>query len=158
MAIVLAGLRERAVMARYQVLRAFFTAECRSIGTNIQVAPEVLRALLLYECPGNIGQLRTDVQLICARAYLEYRTNNLLELNVHLGVLPDHVRSGLLRTAELHRILRPLLHLLDATHVFTPTGLSLDNIPGSPHDPYDSINTDLNRLRGSGLPENDINR
>ncbi len=158
MTITLPGLHERTAMERYELLRAFFTAECSSIGTNIQVAPEVLRALLLYECPGNIGQLRTDVQLICARAYLEYRTNNLLELNVHLGVLPDHVRSGLLRTAELHRSLAPVQHLLDATHVFTPTGLSLDNIPGSAQDLYESINTDLNRLRGSGLPENDINR
>ncbi len=158
MTITLPGLHERTAMERYELLRAFFTAECSSIGTNIQVAPEVLRALLLYECPGNIGQLRTDVQLICARAYLEYRTNNLLELNVHLGVLPDHVRSGLLRTAELHRSLEPVQHLLDATHVFTPTGLSLDSIPGSAQDLYESINTDLNRLRGSGLPENDINR
>lgn len=158
MTITLPGLHERTAMERYELLRAFFTAECSGIGTNIQVAPEVLRALLLYESPGNIGQLRTDVQLICARAYLEYRTNNLLELNVHLGVLPDHVRSGLLRTAELHRSLEPVLHLLDATHVFTPTGLSLDNIPGSAQDLYESINTDLNRLRRSGLPENDINR
>ena len=158
MTITLPGLHERTAMERYELLRAFFTAECSSIGTNIQVAPEVLRALLLYECPGNIGQLRTDVQLICARAYLEYRTGNLLELNVHLGVLPDHVRSGLLRTAELHRSLEPVLHLLDATHVFTPTGLSLDTIPGSAQDLYESINTDLSRLRRSGLPENDINR
>jgi transcriptional regulator with AAA-type ATPase domain/transcriptional regulatory protein LevR len=158
MVITLPGLHERTAMERYELLRAFFTTECSSIGTNIQVAPEVLRALLLYECPGNIGQLRTDVQLICARAYLEYRTNNLLELNVHLGVLPDYVRSGLLRTAELHRSLGPVLHLLDATSIFTPAGLSLDNLPESAQDLYDSINTDLNRLRRSGLPESDINR
>ena len=158
MVITLPGLHERTATERYELLRAFFTTECSSIGTNIQVAPEVLRALLLYECPGNIGQLRTDVQLICARAYLEYRTNNLLELNVHLGVLPDYVRSGLLRTAELHRSLGPVLHLLDATSIFTPAGLSLDNLPESAQDLYDGINADLNRLRRSGLPESDINR
>src|SRR6266852_1632486 len=146
MTIILPGLHERTAMERYELLRAFFTAECSSIGTNIQVAPEVLRALLLYECPGNIGQLRTDVQLIFARAYLEYRTSDLPELKVHLGVLPDHVRRGLLRTAELHRDLDPMLNVLEATHVFTPSGLSLDNLPESAQDLYDTINSDLNRL------------
>jgi len=158
MTINLPDLHERTMMERYELLRAFFTTECSSIGTNIHVVSQVLRALLLYECPGNIGQLRTDVQLTCARAYLEYRTHSLPELTVHLGVLPDHVRRGLLRTAELHRSLESVLHLLEATHIFTPTGLSLDSLPESAQDLYDTISTDLNNLRRSGLPESDINR
>src|SRR2546423_269102 len=136
MTITLPGLHERTMMERYELLRAFFTTERSGIGANIHVAPQVLCALLLYECPGNIGQLRTDVQLACARAYLEYRTHNLAELNVHLGVLPDHVRHGLLRTSELNRALEPVAHLLEATHIFTPTGLSLGNLPESAQDLY----------------------
>jgi transcriptional regulatory protein LevR len=158
MTITLPGLHERTSMERYALLRAFFTTECSSIGTNIQVDPQVLRALLFYECPGNIGQLRTDVQLTCARAYLEYRTNNLPELHVHLGVLPDHVRSGLLRTAELQPDLEEVLPLLGVAHVFTPTGLSLDHVSESVQDLYEMIGNDLNNLRSSGLPENEINR
>ncbi|MBV9230962.1 MAG: sigma 54-interacting transcriptional regulator, partial [Chloroflexi bacterium] len=157
MTINVPGLNERTITERYELVRAFFTAECSSIGTNIHVAPQVLRALLLYECPGNIGQLRTDVQLTCARAYLEYRTRNLSELNVHTDVLPDHIRRGLLRTADFHRTLEPVLHQLEATHIFTPTGLSLDSIPGSTHDLYDSISTELTALRSSGLHADEIN-
>src|SRR5205814_2703801 len=88
MSINLPGLHERTIMERYELLRAFFTTECSSIGTNIHAAPQVLRALLLYDCPGNIGQLRTDVQLTCARAYLEYRTQGLAELHIHASSLP----------------------------------------------------------------------
>lgn len=158
MTITLPGLHERTVTERYELLRAFFTTECSSIGTNIHVEAQVLQALLLYDCPGNVGQLRTDVQLTCARAYLEYRTHNLPELNVYLGVLPDHVRQGLLRTVELHRQLAPIKSLLEAPHIFTPTGLSLDSLPESAHDLYDTISTDLNRLRRGGLPDSEINR
>jgi transcriptional regulator with AAA-type ATPase domain/transcriptional regulatory protein LevR len=158
MMISLPGLNERTMMERYELLRAFFTTECSSIGAHIHVAPQALRALLLYECPGNIGQLRTDVQLVCARAYLEYRTNNLAELHIQMGVLPDHVRCGLLRTAELNRALEPVAHLLEATHIFTPTGLSLDGLPESAQDLYDTISRDLSMLRRSGLEENEINR
>ncbi len=158
MTITLPGLHERTPLERYALVRAFFTTECSSIGTNIHVDPQVLRALLFYECPGNIGQLRTDVQLTCARAYLEYRTNNLPELQVHLGVLPDHVRRGLLQTAELQRNLEVVLPLLGATHVFTPTGLSLEDAAESVQDLYELIGKDLGHLRRSGLPENEINR
>ena len=158
MTITLPGLHERTVTERYELLRAFFTTECSSIGTNIHVDAQVLQALLLYDCPGNVGQLRTDVQLTCARAYLEYRTHNMPELHVYLGVLPDHVRQGLLRTAELHRQLAPIKTLLEAPHIFTPAGLNLDSLPESAHDLYDTISADLNRLRRSGLPDSEINR
>jgi len=158
MMITLPGLQERTMLERYELIRAFFTTECSSIGVYITVAPQVLRALLLYDCVGNIGQLRTDVQLICARAYLDYRTKNLSELNVSIDILPEHVRHGLLRTAEMHRALEPLLHILDATHSFTPTGLSLGSIPESAHDLYHTISSDLTTLRNGGLSEQEINQ
>jgi len=158
MTITLPGLQERTMTERYELIRAFFTTECSSIGVHINVASQVLRALLLYDCVGNVGQLRTDVQLICARAYLDYRTKNLSELNVSIDTLPEHVRRGLLRTAEMHRALEPLLDILDATHSFTPTGLSLERIPESAHDLYDTISSDLNMLRSGGLSEQEINQ
>lgn len=158
MLISLPGLQERTLSERYELLRAFFTTECSSIGAHIHVVPQVLHALLLYECPGNIGQLRTDVQLTCARAYLEYRTNNLTELHVHVDILPEHIRRGLLHTSELRRALEPIQQQLEATHIFTPTGLSLNNVPESAQDLYETISNELTSLRNSGLQENEIHR
>jgi transcriptional regulator with AAA-type ATPase domain/transcriptional regulatory protein LevR len=157
MTINLPGLKERTIKERYELIRTFFATECSSIGVNIHVAPQVLRALLLYECPGNIGQLRSDIQRTCARAYLEYRTHNLSEMHVHLDVLSEHVRSGLLRTVELHRMLDPVAGQLETTHMFTPTGLNLNSLSGSAHDLYDSISTELAALRNSGLSTDEIN-
>ncbi len=158
MTITLPGLHERTIMERYELLRVFLTTECSTIGSNIHVTPQVLRAFLLYDCPGNIGQLRTDVQLTCARAYLEYRTNNQTELYVNTDTLPEHISRGLLRTADLHRILAPVQHLLEATHIFTPTGLSLNNLPESARNLYDTINKEVTSLRNSGLSEYEINK
>lgn len=156
MTITLPGLHERTLTERYELIRAFFTAECSSIGVSIHVAPPVLRALLLYECIGNIGQLHTDIQLTCAHAYLDYRTRNLPELNVSVDALPEYVRHGLLRTAELHRTLEPLQHVLDTTHSFTPSGLQLG--AESSRNLYDTISNELSALRNSGLPEQEIHQ
>src|SRR6266566_8116336 len=158
MTITLPDLQERTITERYELLRAFFTTECSTIGTNIHVIPQVLRAFLLYDCPGNIGQLRTDVQLTCARAYLEYRTNNQTELYANTDILPEHISRGLLRTADLHRILAPVQHLLEDTHIFTPTGLSLNSFPESARSLYDTINAEVISLRNSGLSEYEINK
>ncbi|TMD34900.1 MAG: hypothetical protein E6J04_05975 [Chloroflexi bacterium] len=75
-----------------------------------------------------------------------------------MGVLPDHVRRGLLHTVELHRALEPVLHLSEATHIFTPTGLSLDGLPESAQDLYDTISRHLGMLQHSGLEEHEMNR
>ncbi|GER84222.1 hypothetical protein KTAU_28580 [Thermogemmatispora aurantia] len=158
MLITLPGLAERSMQERYALIRAFFTTECSSIGANIHVEPQVIQALLLYECPGNIGQLRTDIQLLCARAYLDYRTRNLSELHVDVSSLPDHVRRGLLRTAELQRSLEPLLDVLKVAHIFTPTGLSLDVLPHSARDLYETISQEVRTLRRSGLTDSEVNR
>ncbi|GHO67455.1 transcription antiterminator BglG [Ktedonobacter sp. SOSP1-52] len=158
MLITLPGLNERTSRERYELIRAFFNAECSSIGANIQVAPQVLQALLLYDCPGNIGQLRTDVQLICARAYLEYRTNNQHELHVHLETLPEHVRRGLLRIKDLRHDTDGEQPVWEATHIFTPSGLSLNGVGESARNLYDSISTGLASLRKSGLPEEEITK
>ncbi|WP_052890342.1 sigma 54-interacting transcriptional regulator [Thermogemmatispora carboxidivorans] len=158
MLITLPGLAERSMQERYALIRAFFTTECSSIGANIHIEPQVIQALLLYECPGNIGQLRTDIQLLCARAYLDYRTRNLSELHVDVSILPDHVRRGLLRTAELQRSLEPLLDVLKVTHIFTPTGLSLDVLPHSARDLYETISQEVRSLRRSGLTDSEVNR
>jgi len=68
------------------------------------------------------------------------------------------VRRGLLRTAELSRELEPVAQLLEATHIFTPTGLSLDHVQESAQDLYETINKDLSLLQRSGLSEVEISR
>lgn len=157
MLITLPGLDERTITERYELIRAFFTAECSTIGTNIHVPPQVLRALLLYTCPGNIGQLRTDVQLTCARAYLDYRTTKQPELHLSMDTLPEHISRGFLHATNLQRTLAPVQHLLHADHVFTPTGLSLNGFPESTRSLYETINIELASLQKSGLPEHEIN-
>jgi transcriptional regulatory protein LevR len=47
---------------------------------------------------------------------------------------------------------------LETTHIFTPTGLSLDHVSRSLHNLYETIGRDLTNLRNNGLPEVEINR
>jgi len=70
----LPGLQERTLQERMTLICRFFQEESARIKAPVRVSKEVIKAFMLYDCPGNIGQLKSDIQLICARAFLDYMT------------------------------------------------------------------------------------
>lgn len=92
MVINLPPLAERTLGERFRLLRRFFRAEARKMGAPLVVLPQTLEYLLLYDCPGNVGQLKSDVQLACAQAFLRYLSDGRVPIAIGPDVLPDHVR------------------------------------------------------------------
>ena len=72
----LPSLKERPLNERIQLIDKFFKMEQQRVGTSVAVSKNVIISLLFYDCPGNIGQLRTDIQLLCAESFLDYKLNN----------------------------------------------------------------------------------
>ena len=61
-------LEKRSFDERVRFVFRFLWDESRNIGKNFQVDLEVIKALVLYKCPGNIGQLRGRYSLlVCER-------------------------------------------------------------------------------------------
>ena len=73
----------------------FFKEESIRIGVKLKVSKEVIKAFILYKCKGNIGQLKSDIQLICARAFLDYMTYKRECVYVRLSLLPNNIRESL---------------------------------------------------------------
>ncbi len=63
------SLEERGFQERMKLICYFFKEESIRIGAKLKVSKEVIKAFILYKCKGNIGQLKSDIQLICARAF-----------------------------------------------------------------------------------------
>ncbi|SHM72014.1 sigma 54 modulation protein [Caldanaerovirga acetigignens] len=101
MIIKLPNLSERTVEERFELVKSFFKAEAAVVKADISITSNALKALLLYECPGNIGQLKSDIKLSIAKAYLGYMMKRDDKLCVHTEDLPDYVRKGLLKYREL---------------------------------------------------------
>lgn len=92
MAIELPSLDERPLSERHKIILQCFHKEANRTGVVVRVQSDVLRALLAYDCPGNIGQLRSDVQVACARAFLRYVGSQNKEMMVEKGDLPEHAK------------------------------------------------------------------
>lgn len=100
MVINIPSLNERGFSERLQLIENFFVEEAVNISNHIKVYKDVLIALLLYNCVGNIGQLKGDIQLLCARAFLDYKTYNKKEIEIDTSILPEHIYNGLLNYGD----------------------------------------------------------
>ena len=109
--IKLPKLEDRTLKERMELIYSFFKEEARRIGAEIKVSKEVIKAFMLYKCTGNIGQLKSDVQLICAKSFLDYLTFKKEKLEVRLNQLPDRVRKGIFRINEKRNELMQCLEL-----------------------------------------------
>jgi len=96
MLINLPSLSQRPISERYELIKCFFKEEVRNVQVPIKVYKNVMEALLLYDCHGNIGQLKADIQLLCARGFLEYKTFGKNEIEIDTPILPDYIYNGFL--------------------------------------------------------------
>ncbi|AEE91836.1 PTS system transcriptional activator [Tepidanaerobacter acetatoxydans Re1] len=96
MTINLPSLEDRPLNERLEFIETFFMSEASNVKVPIRIHKDVIRAFLLYDCYGNIGQLKGDIQLLCARGFLDYKTYNKKEIEINIHLLPEHIYSGLL--------------------------------------------------------------
>ncbi len=95
-------LKERPLNEKFNLIRNFFYNEAKALRKNLVITKPALKALLYSEYKGNVGQLRNDIKLSCARAYNEYCNKNLKTdfMEITLLNLPDYLsgsKIGLLK-------------------------------------------------------------
>lgn len=100
MIITLPSLSDRPILERYQLVKQFFKDEVKRVQVPIKVYKDVMKALLLYDCQGNIGQLKGDIQLTCARGFLEYKTYGKKLIEIDTPLIPEHIYTGLFNSKE----------------------------------------------------------
>lgn len=92
MLINIPSLEERTLDERINLIKHFFYREAQKIKLPIKVSAEVMHVLLLYKCVGNIGQLESDIKLICAIAYLLWKENLESEIYIKYDLLPNQLK------------------------------------------------------------------
>lgn len=90
MVIDLPPLCERPISERYFIMKSFFHEEALRLDRRIVIEKEALKLLLSYSCPGNIGQLRSDIQVSCAKSFLKCITAKEEKLLVCKEDIPAH--------------------------------------------------------------------
>lgn len=95
MLIKLPALRHRTFEERFDLIHNCFRAEAFKIGKPIIIEAQVIKYLLLYKCPGNIGQLKSDIQVLCAKALLNLLQHKYEAVKIDSMILPNNIINEL---------------------------------------------------------------
>lgn len=97
MVITIPPLRERSLEERKHLICTFFKEEAIRLGKEISVSSNSIQSFLFYHCSNNIGQLKSDIQLACAKAFADVVTNKKENIKINSSDLPGYLREGLLK-------------------------------------------------------------
>lgn len=161
MQIDLPALEHRSMDERLSIIKEFLQQESNRLQQEITIDKKSLLAFLLYKADGNIGQLKRDLKLVCAKAFLHHQTNESSDkLRITDSDLPIIVQKGLLRQKDFSD---------DMGVLFDKKNLHLSLKPGTQEvlweeDPtkdmeiYQSISHKLDQLGKENLSEIDLEK
>lgn len=94
--ITIPPLKERPIVEKIQLIYIFFKQEALSIKKNLCISKQALRVLVNSDFKGNVGQLKNDIKLACARAYNDYSNKNKAGdyIDINLMMLPEHLSNN----------------------------------------------------------------
>ncbi len=100
LAIQLPPLNKRPLLERLELLEMFLAEEQKKISVSIKISKETVLSFLLYECTANIGQMKLDVQLLCARAFWEYKVGGKQMMELDQKLLPFYIEQGFYKASD----------------------------------------------------------
>ena len=99
MAITLPNLASRSLDERYEII-SFYQTRSESFESTYRYRKEAILAFMLYDAEGNIGQVKRDLKLVCAKSF--YITVLIMKkLIIRKEELSLQVQKGLLKIKEI---------------------------------------------------------
>jgi transcriptional regulatory protein LevR/transcriptional regulator with AAA-type ATPase domain len=157
MVIKIPALAERSLEERFTLISSFLKEESSRLNREIMVSVNTMRAFLSYNCTNNIGQLKTDIQLACAKAYADYAAGKNAEIKINSSELPMYIREGLYKETEHRQIWNKLIGLNKRYCIFDSSNDSmLFENDTKEESIYDMIDMRVHELQAKGVDGSDL--
>ncbi|WPC19692.1 sigma 54-interacting transcriptional regulator [Pediococcus inopinatus] len=159
--IQLPAFNKRSAKERVELLKVLLSLEANRTHKQITLTEDVVQSLLGSVTYGNVGQLKSNIQLVCARGFLN-SIENENEIVITVDDLPPNIKDGLVHLAanrrdsgEISKLLEPYMTIQpdSDTHVLTNRNDSYE----LPYNLYEIIGDKATLLRQQGLDQEHIN-
>lgn len=153
----LPSLQERGFEERLQFIETFFKKESEKVHREIVINSELLRCLLLYTCEGNVKQLKEDITIGCANAFVREVSKEDPTLSVYLSDCNPYVRKGFLKYKDNRNVIEKLIPE-NYTYSYTSDTKSQKKETSriQKQSIYDVIDEKIRELKERNIPEEDI--
>ncbi|WP_055665119.1 sigma 54-interacting transcriptional regulator [Desnuesiella massiliensis] len=152
MVIRIPSLSERSLEERFNLISQFFREETSRLGRQIRVSVNSMRAFLSYHCESNVGQLKTDIQLVCAKAYADFLSQDKEEIEISSLELPQYIKQGLYKEIEHRQLWNKLIGINKRYCIFDETKETmLYDEEENNENIYEMIDLRVHELRSKGI-------
>ena len=150
-------LAARPLQERFELIKFLLAREAVHIQAKVIVSQEALWALLLYRCIGNIGQLRNDLQLVCAKAFLHRRDKNK-PVKITYEALSPKIKQAIVYDPQARLETSKILCTLGSEMLIQPDGVAAEGEGDRslPKDFYQTINDRMQFLKSQGIGQVEI--
>ncbi len=155
MIIELPPLKERPAKERKEFIRRFFWTESHKLKRDFLVKKEVLQCLMCAEYAGNVGQVKSDIQVCCAKAFLESKRSRTDVIEISFECLPESLKYNNTDREKNAKDLRLVQSDLYLSHEEQPQVDEHALLKG--WDIYGKLEKDYEQLLNAGLSEEEIN-
>lgn len=151
-------LQGRPLSERLELVEDIFIQESEKVNKEIVINSELLRCFLLYKCEGNIAQLKSDIRLGCANAYVREVNSKHNKLNVYMSDCNANIRKGFLFYKENRNEIEKLIPENYTYSYNYKNGKKREENTwvSANKSVYESINEQVDELKQRGLAEEDI--
>lgn len=159
MQIELPPLEQRTLGERFEIIEDFLQQESNRLNQTIEIDRQSILAFLIYPTKGNVGQLKRDLKLVCAKAFLHFSTTKeQTGLVITKNDLPLAIQKGLLRVNEFTESLNDILHPKKTQLIVEPgeTKGVWSQDPTAKMDVYQTITYTLDTLEENDIPTLDL--
>lgn len=153
--ISLPPLSERSLKEKLDIVYMLFTEESRIIKKPVKVTLEALKAIIGSIGVGNVGQLKSNIRLLCAQSFL-----NGIQRDGHIEVnyktLPPSIKSGILQISRMRDGEESVEQYYKTDLIIEPSMRS--RLPSSsdkePFNLYQMVENKADLLKQEGIAEN----
>lgn len=147
-------LANRSLKEKLEIMTVLFTEESRSIKRPVKVSADAIRAIIGSIGSGNVGQLKSNIRLLCAQAFLNgIRTDGHIEITYQM--LPPGIKSGILSMSQAREDISLISRYIEKDLYVTPSSRS--KLPkeskDEPFNLYQMVENKVNMLKREGIAE-----
>lgn len=160
MLISVPSLKDRPIRERVHLIHSFFQEESNRTNQKIFVDEKIIKAFALKNFQGNIGQLRSEIQVTCANAFVEKMNNCKDEIDIGLNEIlynsffNDDTNLDNHNLSEYNMLIKDKLFIpkMKDSNIVKDTKYSL------PEDIYEKIEKKYNELKKLNMPLNEMEK
>ena len=146
---------ERTLAEKLDIIKLMFQDEAQRVKKPIRVGVESVKALVGSIGNGNVGQLKSNIKLLCAQAFLN-GIDSPDYMEVDFKMLPQQIRNGLLTLSANRQALTEVTKELGSDScIIVPPGpdfhLENEENETEPFNLYQVVEEKVELLKGEGI-------